>query len=41
MQELNMIEINAISGGAETTQTITITGKRMSWWEKLMYDLGF
>lgn len=36
IQELSKDETLEVSGGE--VQTVTVTGTKMTWWEKLMYD---
>lgn len=38
MQELNMVEIDAVSGGADADQTVVVVGKKMTQEEKDAYD---
>jgi hypothetical protein len=39
IQELSQNEILEVSGGAEQTQTVTVTGKKMDEWDKWVYDV--
>ncbi len=38
MQVLTMQEIDEVGGG-DDIQVVEVHGKRMSWWEKMVYDI--